>query len=205
MFIQHLPALLLAGMLWAQAPQPPGSNNQENQEKWIVTKGCALQVNGRTNVNTFSCSINSYAGPDTLTVQRSCRKAQPVALSGYIGLPVTGFDCMNRTMTNDLRKTLKASEYPRMRITFVSLQQYPAENSGEITTCGAVIIELAGTARQFNINYRISRDAQQLIHLEGTQVIRFSDFNLNPPKKFGGMVRANDLLEVAFDLNFKKA
>lgn len=203
--MQHLPALLLAYVLCAHSPQLPGSNNQDAPEKWIVTKGCALQVNGRTNVNTFRCAINSYAGPDTLTVQRSCRRAQPVMLSGCIGLPVTGFDCMNKTMTNDLRKTLKADEYPHLRITFVTLQQYPPDNTAATSTCGAVIIELAGTARQFNINYRISRDAQQLIHLEGTQVIRFSDFNLTPPKKFGGMVRANDLLEVQFDLNFKKA
>jgi len=68
---------------------------------------------------------------------------------------------------------------------------------------GAVSIELAGVSKKVNVNYKISMDDEHVIHLLGKQSVNFSDFQLTPPKKFAGMVRANDKLEVEFNINFK--
>jgi len=201
MIIQHFSLALLTCLVTMQ----PLHEAANAPEKWVVTKGCSLRVSGSTNMNKFSCSIQDYTNPDTLTFQRSCGKNTMVALSGSIGLPVADFNCLSNVMTNDLRKTLKVKEYPRLTITFVSLKQYPTVSSHQEATCGIVNIELAGVSKKFEINYHISRDEQQVIHLTGNQQIKFTDFNLTPPRKLGGIIRANDLLDVEFNLYLKIA
>ncbi len=170
--------------------------------KWVILKDCSVKVNGSTNINKFSCSIPEYIRTDTLTCYRG--NELPVVLSGRLGLPVVSFDCNNSMMTNDLRKTLKAKEFPSLNICFISLEKYPELTNTQESITGIVNIELAGVSKRVVINYMISMDEQKIIHLVGTQTIRFSDFALVPPRKLGGMIRADDKLDVVFKVNFKR-
>lgn len=171
--------------------------------KWAILKDCTVKVNGSTNINKFSCSIPDYLRSDTLTCSRTGNDV-PVALTGRLALPVISFDCGNNMMTNDLRKTLKAKEFPSLNIYFISLEKYPELTNTQESITGIVNIELAGVSKKIEINYRISMDEQKIIHLVGTQTIRFSDFALIPPRKLGGMIRADDRLDVVFRVNFKR-
>jgi hypothetical protein len=200
--IKHI-LLLTAFLSLAFIPATRESSN--TIEKWVIVKGSSLKVDGQTNVNRFSCLIKNYDNPDTLQFRRWDDKSPAVALSGCIGLPVSSFDCMSNVMTNDLRKTLKFRDYPRLNIYFVSLKKYPALTQAEETIYGTVNIELAGCSKRYEIQYLISMDADQVIHLIGRQQIRFSDFNLTPPRKLGGIIKAEDELVVTFYINLKVA
>lgn len=169
--------------------------------KWVVLKGSTLRVDGTTNVNKFSCLVKDYANPDTLVFYQP--ENMPVALSGAVRLPVLSFDCMSAPMTEGLRKALNAKTFPRLSISFVSLNKYPSLKSTEEVISGIVNIELAGNSKKIAVNYRIFRDKQQVIHLVGKQTIRFSEFGLTPPRKLGGMIKTDDQLDVEFHLNFK--
>lgn len=171
--------------------------------KWVILKDCTVKVNGSTNINKFSCSIPDYLRSDTLICYRPGNEI-PVALTGRLALPVISFDCGNNMMTNDLRKTLKAKEFPSLHIYFISLERYPELNNNQESITGIVNIELAGVSKRIEINYMISMDEHKIIHLVGTQTIRFSDFALIPPRKLGGMIRADDKLDVVFKVNFKR-
>jgi hypothetical protein len=58
-------------------------------------------------------------------------------------------------------------------------------------------------SKHFEVNYQISRDTQQVIHLLGSRAINFSDFNLVAPQKLGGMIKTKDALSVDFQLDMK--
>ncbi|RXK86937.1 YceI family protein [Filimonas effusa] len=169
--------------------------------RWVILKDCSVKVNGSTNVNKFSCSINGYPNSDTLAFSNNA--AMPLAMAGKLALSVSSFDCNNAMMTSDLRKTLKAKEFPHLRITFVSLDKYPALQANPERIKGIVNIELAGVNKRTEVNYSVSADNQKIIHLIGTQTVLFSDFNLTPPRKLGGMIRANNELDVEFRINFR--
>lgn len=171
--------------------------------KWVVLKDGAVKVDGSTNVNKFSCSITGYTSPDTLICYKNSNKDAAAVLSGQLALPVISFDCMVAMMTSDLRKTLKSKEHPLLRISFISLQKYPELKPSEELITGIVAIELAGASKKFEVNYRISMDGKNIIHMLGSQRIRFSDFHLRPPRKLGGMIKADDALDVTFRVNFK--
>lgn len=166
--------------------------------KWILLKGGSLSVKGKTNVNEFTCSITGYSNADTILVSRKADNL-PVVLKGELALPVSLFNCKNPIMTSDLRKTLKAKQYPELSIRFLTLSRLPAEGTKDAVK-GLVEIELAGKTRRYEINYQINNN-QSSVNLLGERNINFTDFGLSPPSKLGGMIRTENQLSVQFKLN----
>lgn len=167
--------------------------------KWVISNGCSLKVNGSTNVNQFSCVIENYSRPDTITATSAVNQA--VKLSGNIQLDVKNFDCHNSIMTADLRKTLKYKEHPKLMIFFINMNQYP--DKGKWGLKGSVLIVLAGVSKHFDVDYKLVAADKTMMILEGSRKVNFSDFNLTPPRKLGGMIRTNNELDVIFNLRLK--
>lgn len=168
---------------------------------WVVMPGSSLTVNGSTNVNKFQCDITNYSLPDTITCVKAA-KTQTLPMNGKLKLDIESFDCHNRMMTSDLRKTLKYKEFPKLIIKFISINSYPNfKNPTKIT--GIVDISLAGIAKRYDINYVFTVDNSNIVHLKGDRAVTFTDFNLNPPSKLGGVIKAKDELLVEFNLNLK--
>ncbi len=168
---------------------------------WVVMQGSSLTVNGSTNVNKFQCDITDYSLPDTITCVKAA-KTQTLPMTGKLKLDIESFDCHNRMMTSDLRKTLKYKEFPKLMIKFISINSFPSfQNPNKIT--GMVDISLAGIVKRYDINYVFTVDNSNIVHLKGDRAITFTDFNLNPPSKLGGVIKAKDELLVEFKLNLK--
>ena len=117
-----------------------------------------------------------------------------------MNLDVNAFDCHNPIMTKDLRKTLKSDKFPNLVVKFINLSKYPYSSERETIVKGAVAISLAGVTKQFNVDYRSISVASNTLMLIGNKKINFSDFNIIPPRKLGGMIKTNDELSVEFVL-----
>lgn len=170
-------------------------------KKWVIQSGCSLRVDGSTNINNFSCAIGNYNTPDTIQVTNI---TQMVLLNGNMRLSVENFDCHNSIMTADLRKTLKSKEFPKLVIRFVSMNRYPDAYLRNDITKGTVVIELAGVSRRYDVNYRVISAENRNITLEGSQQVTFSDFNLTPPRKMGGLIKTKNELSVVFTLHLRE-
>jgi len=179
-----------------------GYNFTDNKVTWVVLQGSSLTVNGSTNINTFKCDITNYNRFDTIVCVRNKTKGFAIPMTGSLNLSIEAFDCHNRLMTSDLRKTLKYKDYPILAIKFISINGFPDfKNPNKIT--GLVDISLAGVNKRFEINYVFATENNDQLILKGEQSIHFSDFNLIAPSKLGGVIKANDQLQVAFRLNLK--
>jgi hypothetical protein len=186
---------LMLLMVWFSQNQPPVK--APVLVKWVVSKECSLKVSGSTNINQFACVIPGYSGGDTLAFFKG---PGSVILTGLISLSVAAFDCHNKGMTGELRKALKAKEYPRLTIRFVSLSGYPDEQP-QLT--GVVVIELAGVSKRYTVDYKVNREGVHKLTLVGVRKVNFSDFNLTPPSKLGGIIKTNNELNVEFNLKVK--
>jgi hypothetical protein len=165
--------------------------------KWVVEKNSTLRVAGKSNVNSFTCKINVQAEKDTITCVNNPSKS--ISLSGDIQIDVISFDCQSNLITRDLRKTLKADQYPKMIIRFLTLEGMPVlQNKTELIK-GWVEVELAGVVKKFELCYSFSRATSGYIQLDGGKSFSFSDFKLSPPRKLAGLIRIKD----AFDVNFQ--
>jgi hypothetical protein len=176
--------------------------NASKSVRWIICGNSSLVVNGSTNLSRFSCAINGYPKTDTIKVERN-QYTKKIALSGRMGMAIAGFDCKNRMMTNELRKTLKQDLYPEINIEFVSINGLPELDVKPIALNGVVDITIAGVKKRFDINYTISVDENKEIRLLALRDVNFSDFGLVPPKKLGRLVQAKNKLGVVLDLKMK--
>ena len=174
---------------------------QTEKMRWICVKGGSLRVNGSTNVNKFNCDITGYSNPDTLIVYKTVAGTQ---LEGTVNLDIGHFDCHNGIMTADLRKTLKAKEFPLLKIRFLSLSKFPSLKPVQEDVKGLVEIQLAGVTKRFEVAYKISMGPDKIIHLLGNRDVNFTDFSIVPPRKIGGMIKTNNNLSIEFKLDFRK-
>jgi hypothetical protein len=179
------------------------NNLQPDILKWVIVKGGTLSVNGNTNVNNFNCDISNYTSPDTIIIFKNSIDKMGVRMVGNINLDVGSFDCHHAMMTNDLRKTLKVKEFPKMGIKFLSLSKFPDLSNKKDVLKGRVEIKLAGVTKRFEVAYTLFKDSDNDIHLIGNQDINFTDFEITPPRKVGGMIKTNNRLAVEFRLKFK--
>jgi len=180
--------------------QKPGVDNPV--KRWIVSKNSSLSVNGSTNVNKFSCIIPAYDQVDTLAFSKN-RKSNGIILKGTIKLSISSFDCHNSGMTKQLEKTLNEKQFPELHVRFLTLSKIPDLNNRPEAITGFVEIEIAGVSKSYNVNYQITQKDQKNIYLAGARDVNFSDFNLVPPRKLGGMIKTKDQLSVDFQLNMK--
>ena len=159
-------------------------------------------VAGSTNVNKFGCVITNYYTPDTLMLYKG-NDSEEIKVTGCLKLDVKNFDCQHPIMTADLRKTLKANEYPRLIIRFISLSRYPDHNTRTTGIKGMVSIELAGIIKRFEVNYSIIPNGIDAFIIAGNRKVNFSDFNIIPPRKIGGIIQTNNALEIVFKLKVR--
>ena len=174
---------------------------QTEKMRWICVTGGSLRVNGSTNVNKFNCDITDYSNPDTLIVYKTVAGTQ---LEGTVSLDIGHFNCHNSIMTNDLRKTLKAKEFPLLKIRFLSLSKFPGLKPLQEDVKGLVEIQLAGVTKRFEVAYKISMGSDKIIHLLGTREVNFTDFSIVPPRKMGGMIKTDNQLAIEFKLDFRR-
>ena len=173
---------------------------------WIVQKSSTLSINGRTNINRFTCGIGQYGEPDTITIlNEECRdKTAGIPFCGVLRINIGDFDCSNRMMTGEFKKTLQYKQYPQLKITFLNLEKMPAFAARPETLTGQVIIELAGVSKQFGMTYASSREDAATIQLTGCRRLSFGDFGLRPPQKMGGLIRVDSNLDVQFILSLRQ-
>ena len=118
-------------------------------------------------------------------------------------MDILSFNCHSSMITKDLRKTLKADEYPMMTIRFISLQFMPRlQNKIELIK-GWVEVQLAGVVKRFELSYSFLQTGSADIQLNGGRSFRFSDFKLSPPRKFAGLIKIKDDFDVHFQLTLR--
>ena len=194
---------LLTISIFTFAPEFCGYNdNPKNKKhiKWAVQKTSSISILGSTNVSNFGCDIVGYYQPDTIYCSDENAVSKSVTLSGDLQVDIAKFDCHNKILTSDLRKTLKAEEYPKLVIRFLNLERAPAIQNNKDSLRGWVEIELAGSRRRFEVFYTFVKAGPSSIQLNGKRSFSFGDFKLVPPKKFAGLIKVKDRFNVDFNL-----
>ena len=144
-----------------------------------------VQINGSTNVNHFQCVNNKFKSETGL--YNFPEKKLP-----NIILRVADFDCGNKMMTKDFQKILNAEKYPHMTVRFINFTK--TQNS----FLAVIEVKMMNQSRRYNVEFGIENSK-----LVGRKNVKFSDFNITPPTKMGGMIVVKDDLNLTFSLSTK--
>ena len=167
--------------------------------KWTIEKSSTITVTGKSNVNEFNCQVPGYYQTDTIFVSQ-LSSGKDVRLSGDLEVDVFKFDCHSKMITKDLRKTLKADQYTKLKIRILTLEHLPESQFTAQCIKGMVEVELAGARKVLQIPYVFVNNGPNGYLLNGTKTFYFSDFNLTPPRKLAGIVQVKDEFLVDFKL-----
>lgn len=145
-----------------------------------------------------------YLQADTLRWIRDDKAKKLWFRNSAVNIDVSQFDCHHKFITSDLRKTLKANQYPYLRIHFLSIDDLTWVQEGQLVR-GQVNIELAGAVKKFDMEYKVIHEQGNRFRLRGSRQMNFSDFNLAPSSKLAGLIRINQHIKVNFELLFRVA
>ena len=143
-----------------------------------------VKINGNTNVNSFQCINSKFKNEGSYNFSE---KNLP-----NIILKVTDFDCGNKMMTKDFQKILNAEKYPEMTIKFLSFTK------NQKKYMSVVEVKMMNQSRKYNVEFNLENNK-----MIGKKTVKFSDFNITPPKKMGGMIVVKDDLDLTFSLSTK--
>ena len=144
-----------------------------------------VQINGNTNVNSFRCVNNKFKAETG--VYTFSEKTLP-----NIILKVNDFDCGNKMMTKDFQKILNSEKYPDMTIKFIHFTKTQKSYNA------VVEVRMMNQSKRYNVEFNVENNK-----MIGRKNVKFSDFNITPPKKMGGMIVVKDDLNLIFSLSTK--
>lgn len=165
---------------------------------WEVSDESIIEIIGTTNVSSFLCASNEYEGKEILT-ESVAPDGNSTFWNGEITLKSQNFDCFNSMMTKDFLKTINSEEYPHIHVKFLNLIK-ESENINQENLRGEVEITLAGVSRTYPITCLFLAKNGKKALLSGERKLHFTEFEIEPPVKFLGAIKVNNILGVNFSL-----
>jgi hypothetical protein len=193
--------LILFLQLFFGLQRPDPSVAKPVIKRWAVASNSSLNIEGRSNINQFCCEVTKYLVADTLEYVKNETTRQFLFSNRGLTIDINDFDCHQRLITNDFRKTLKADQSRYLKIHFISLDAFDTRNRQ--TVKGKVEIWLAGQVKCTTIDFITNATNNGLIQMNGTKTLLFSEFNLTPPRKLAGFIKIKEEIRVNFELFFK--
>ena len=116
-----------------------------------------------------------------------------------IRVPVKEFRSTNQMAYRDFLELVRSEEYPNQEIVIPDNHVYPYDSGSEVKLNG-VAVKVAGVTRFYNINCKIEGTNENSRLLTGTIRIKLTDFDIEPPVKWAGLVRVRNEIIVKFGL-----
>jgi hypothetical protein len=157
------------------------------RQEIMIVKEKKVTVKGTTSWGKFNCNLKTNGLCDTLVVNK---KGQPFQFS----LPVKDFGCGNFLLNKDFQSTLKADKYPNINVEVLSLHRTRDSYMGNLR------LQIAGTTtlmREVPFVLKCTPKSQSLV---ADLNLQFGQFNLEPPKKLGGLLTVDDHLLITVEM-----
>lgn len=166
----------------------------------VIEQGSELEINGSTNVNTFSCHYKGKIGQDTMNVRFTQVEQGTLHLEhARLTVDIAGFDCGNPMMNKDFRGLLEYRQHPHLYLNIIRLKLSEATPG---TALASVRFTIAGEEETYDVPVSINTRAEPDTY-SGKKSLDITDFDITPPRKFLGMVIVDKDVSIDFSLNLK--
>jgi polyisoprenoid-binding protein YceI len=185
------------------------------QVQYVPDTDSRVWIEGRSNVNQFTCESLRYEGEATLFEDAidevEALRVRDEYASIRIEIDVFDLECGRGRMNRDLRDALRAEKHPKITFIFGNVvDMSPAgqdeNNSSPLSMQLEVngLLTVAGTTRDIHVELVGYFLDDGRLRAVGSKKILMTDFNVEPPVALMGLVRAEDELTVHFDLIAKR-
>ena len=160
-----------------------------------------LNIKGKTNVKDFECKLNEPVRFDTLTVPAK-RIEQKIALNNaVVQVDTNKFDCGQRKITRDFKKTLKSKDHPNITLNYREIEVLEADSTGaQPKVMCEVDITISDVTKTYSIEFHGIALNGDVLSFQGMQTIDMRAFGLDPPSPLMGLIKVEDEVNVGFSL-----
>lgn len=169
-------------------PEQDNPNHEDRCTSYVTVKGSS-------NVNHFSFNNTNPIIKDSAEFKTQTEHYQTVQI------PVRSFTSPNTHMINDFLNLIKASEYPNITLALEPRDLMQCERHTEPTKFKTKIT-IAGTTNVYVVPCKVTACDKNEYLVEGNLEIKLTEFHLNPPKKFFGMIRVNNEVSINYAFTF---
>ncbi len=121
-----------------------------------------------------------------------------------VTVPVGSLANRSSAMTRDMYKALKKEQFPVIKYTFsrlIDVRVIPGADTSitrlSLTTEG--VLEIAGVRKFIEMDVLVEHDKNRF-KVFGEKRVKMTDFGIDPPSQFFGLIRVRDEVDVIFDL-----
>jgi hypothetical protein len=170
---------------------------------WAIQQTSSIQVSGTSNVKDFTCRMESGTINDTLSFLIAPQSQVVIFRQQELLIPLQQFNCGNRIIQHDFLTTLQEELYPDIKLQFIDLRLADSPTWWREPVDGAIAITIGGVTQRYVLRYTIAIYSDNLIELNGEQLLSLSAFNLETPKRLAGLVKIDNHVTVQFRLLLK--
>jgi len=165
----------------------------------FLSDNSELTIKGTSNVTDFECEYEGSFDRDTL--QHSIQfDEKSYRISGdTLKLLINSFECGKRGINRDLRKTLKSSVFPTIDIVPLSFSK-----NEQLLNQMYVSISIAGAVNNYELFFESDTASSSSYRVKGEQLLKMTDFNIDPPRALLGLIKVDDELMILFDIMLKQ-
>ena len=175
-----------------------------NSADFHIQEQSKLSLNGTTNVSKFNCACGQKFKPQTFFAAASANRSNIAFSHTVIHLATTSLDCGNRLMNKDMYHALRAEDHPNISIELKKAVFPPGvtidDCSEWVELDAETTITIAGTARKVPLKVKARSLSAGRFQFRSEQVLKMTDFGIQPPTAVMGAVKVRDEIQIQFDL-----
>jgi len=162
-----------------------------------------LTIEGTSTLHDFHCKtnkLNAYVDVDPGYTKDLTKIARPIA-AVKVNIVVKTLTCGNGQMDSNMYSTLKADKNQLIKYTLSGydiLDATASPSAFSANTTGTLMV--AGQERPIAMKITAERLSDGKAVAQGEQMLRMSDFGIDPPSFMFGRLKVGDQIKVKFNL-----
>ncbi len=187
----------------------PEDNSELVVIDYQIQETSVLEVNGKTNINSFCCTSKDNYKKKKLKYAIEGDNSKIVFNEARLSLNTNNLDCGKKAINKDMRKTLQADKYPQIILELKEIQNtkcYDFENCEEWYEITAITdITITCFTQTYIFPVIVKKLDNHNFRVSGEATLQLCDFEIEPPTALLGLVKVKDGLDIAFDLYIELA
>ncbi len=175
-----------------------------NHREYNIRPSSSLKVNGKTNINTFSCTSLESNIKGEINYQFEAGSAFTNFQNTKLKIAIHQLDCGAKLINNDLYKALRADEYPNISIDLIRLvnldNKLISECDSWVSFEALTDMTIVCTSKSVVIPVRVKKLDELSYKIIGSKTIELCDFGIEPPTAMMGLIKVKSTIEIEFDL-----
>lgn len=172
--------------------------SQEVGQTLAVQQGSTLSFDGTSTLHNFTCDAKKVGGTVTVADQPEGM----TILGCTVSVAVKDLESGKESMNENMWETLQEKDHPLITYNLARAQRLSAEKgtSGGLQYNTVGTLTVAGVSKEIEITIVSSRTAEGGLVFEGSKQLLMTDFNVEPPTMFLGVVKTGNEITVRFHL-----